>query len=143
MDRAALDAALELGICCGGWCPQGRRAADGVIPVRYPLRETRSRHYAERTRCNVRDSDATLVLHLGGLSGGTLLTAQIALQLEKPLLCVNLAQAWEFGQALQWLQREGVGRLNVAGPREQEQPGIYRLAKEWMHGLYTTMGLDR
>ena len=143
MDRAALDAALELGMPCGGWCPRGRRAADGVIPMRYPLRETRSSDYDERTRCNVRDSDATLVLHLGGLSGGTLLTVQFATQLAKPLLCVNLAQAWEFGWALQWLQCQGVRSLNVAGPREQEQPGMYRLAKGWIHGLYTTMGLGR
>lgn len=25
VDRAALDIAMELGIPCGGWCPQGRR----------------------------------------------------------------------------------------------------------------------
>jgi hypothetical protein len=111
--------------------------------MRYPLRETRSRHYDERTRSNVRDSNATLILHLGGLSGGTLLTAQCAQQLAKPLLCVNLAEAWEFGRVSQWLQRQGVRSLNVAGPREQEQPGIYRLAKGWIHGLYSAMGLDR
>jgi predicted alpha/beta-hydrolase family hydrolase len=32
VDRAALDVALELGIACGGWCPRGRKAEDGVIP---------------------------------------------------------------------------------------------------------------
>ncbi len=31
VDRAALDAALELGIPCGGWCPKGRKAEDGPI----------------------------------------------------------------------------------------------------------------
>ena len=30
VDRAALDVALELRIPCGGWCPLGRRAEDGV-----------------------------------------------------------------------------------------------------------------
>src|SRR4051812_33030942 len=40
VDRAALDVALEHGIDCGGWCPQGRKAEDGPIPDRYPLRET-------------------------------------------------------------------------------------------------------
>jgi hypothetical protein len=30
VDRAALDVALELGIPCGGWCPKGRLAVDGV-----------------------------------------------------------------------------------------------------------------
>lgn len=37
VDRGALDAALEAGNLCGGSCPEGRRAEDGVIPQRYPL----------------------------------------------------------------------------------------------------------
>jgi len=40
VDRAALDAAMKLGIEVGGWCPKGRRALDGLIPVKYPLTET-------------------------------------------------------------------------------------------------------
>lgn len=38
-DRAALDAALEAGFPCGGWCPLGRKSEDGVIDKRYPLVE--------------------------------------------------------------------------------------------------------
>jgi hypothetical protein len=60
VDRAALDAALELGVPCGGWCPKGRRAEDGRIDGRYPLAETPSADYGERTRRNVGDSDGTL-----------------------------------------------------------------------------------
>ena len=58
-DRAALDFALEFGIEHGGWCPRGRRAEDGVIDERYGLTETPSHRYDQRTRWNVRDSDAT------------------------------------------------------------------------------------
>ena len=32
VDRAALNAALELGVPCGGWCPKGRKAEDGGRP---------------------------------------------------------------------------------------------------------------
>ena len=53
VDRAALDAAMELGIPCGGWCPKGRRAEDGRIPDRYPLQETSSSDYPLRTEMNV------------------------------------------------------------------------------------------
>src|SRR3989442_8006923 len=74
VDRAALDTALALGLTCGGWCPRGRRAEDGPLPARYPLRETPSASYPERTEWNVRDSDGTLVLHHGRLRGGTALT---------------------------------------------------------------------
>lgn len=53
VDRAALDVALESGIPCGGWCPKGRRAEDGIIPTRYPIEETSSPDYPMRTEMNV------------------------------------------------------------------------------------------
>jgi hypothetical protein len=40
VDRAALDVCLERNHPCGGWCPKGRLAEDGVIDKRYPLSET-------------------------------------------------------------------------------------------------------
>ena len=46
-DRGGLDAALHLGIPCGGWCPKGRLAEDDVIPDEYPLKEHTSRSYLE------------------------------------------------------------------------------------------------
>jgi hypothetical protein len=54
VDRAALDVAIERGIPVGGWCPRGRRAEDGDIPERYPLTETPSEDYAERTAWSAR-----------------------------------------------------------------------------------------
>ena len=85
-DRAALDVALSKGIECGGWCPAGRRAEDGAIDGKYPLTETSSREYAVRTRWNVRDSDGTLILCTGELTGGTALTREIAEGMDKPYL---------------------------------------------------------
>ena len=71
-DRAALDAALGAGVPIGGWVPKGRRAEDGTIPERYSnLRETDTDLYETRTRWNVRDSDATLILSHGALAGGS------------------------------------------------------------------------
>ena len=61
VDRGALDAALDLGIPCGGWCPQGRQAEDGIIPARYPLTELSGAGYDQRTRKNVEDSDTESV----------------------------------------------------------------------------------
>lgn len=49
-DRGGLDAAIDLGLPHGGFCPKGRRAEDGVIPGRYQLEETESADYTERTR---------------------------------------------------------------------------------------------
>src|SRR6516162_4541079 len=81
VDRGALDAALGLGVPCGGWCPDGRRAEDGVIPARYPVTELRGAGYEERTHKNVEDSDGTLIITFGQVSGGTARTLEVCRKL--------------------------------------------------------------
>ena len=130
VDRAGLDAARELGIPSGGWCPKGRRSEDGHIPRRYRLAETPSGNYIQRTEWNVRDSDGTLIVNRGRLDGGTLLTAELALgRYRKPLLIVQLGRRIRAERFRAWRARHRVGVLNVAGPRESKRPGIYRAAK--------------
>jgi len=50
VDRAALDAALEYGVEAGGWCPEGRKAEDGVIPAKYPVQELPQAGPRQRTK---------------------------------------------------------------------------------------------
>jgi hypothetical protein len=135
VDRAALDVALELGVPCGGWCPQGRRAEDGRIDDRYPLNETPWDGYPQRTEWNVRDSDGTLVLHRGRARGGTALTLRLARRYGRPALAVDLATAPAAGVVRQWIAREGIARLNVAGPRESEHPGIGAQAARFLRDV--------
>jgi len=138
VDRAALDAALELGIACGGWCPRGRRAEDGPLDTRYPLDETQSADYRERTQRNVETSDGTLILAHGALTGGTALTYRVARERNKPCLVVDLARANTTDTVCRWLTRNGVKRLNVAGPRESTKPGIYARALDFLRRLLRT-----
>ena len=137
VDRAALDAALACGLRIGGWCPSGRRAEDGLIPARYPLVETPSPRYPQRTAWNVRDSDATLVLTLGELDSGSKLTAEIAQRLGKPCIIATLdsyPHMIELPARLPFGAAELV--LNVAGPRESRCPGIYARAFGFLARLY-------
>jgi hypothetical protein len=141
VDRAALDAAGELGIPRGGWCPRGRRAEDGIIPAAYPLTETPARHYAQRTAWNVRDADATLILTWGPASGGTRLTARICQARGKPHRVVDLADpaSWAadaVADLRHWLRRvPPAGTINVAGPRESEAPGIHDKALAFLRDV--------
>jgi hypothetical protein len=163
VDRAALDAARAWGIPCGGWCPAGRGAEDGIIPDIYPLRETPvdpragapADSHAERTRFNVRDSDATLIIAPApcrDLKGGTRTTIDAARELAKPLLVIELDLGEldpgvldpgeldfgvaPLGEALgrlgEWVGSEAVCVLNVAGPRESEHKGISRAARNFL-----------
>jgi hypothetical protein len=132
VDRAALDVALALGLPCGGWCPRGRRAEDGPIDERYPLRETPSPDYPQRTEWNVRDSDGTLVLTRGRPSGGTALTLALARRLDRPCLVLDLASDPDPDHVKRWVEAEGIRTLNVAGPRESQHPGIQDDARAFL-----------
>jgi hypothetical protein len=140
VDRAALDVGLalaaQLGIEVGGWCPRGRWAEDGPIPARYPLWETPSAEPAERTEWNLRDSDATLILHQGVLMGGTALTVSLAHARERPIRLVDLSEDARQGPIRDWLQEQGIEVLNIAGPRESEAPGIGIIAAAWLRDLF-------
>jgi len=140
VDRAALDAAIALGLPVGGWCPKGRRAEDGVIDPRYPLIETPDEQYAQRTAWNVRDSDGTLVLLFDNPSPGTNVTIEEANALGKALLLVDLTTNPEEMEILGWLEANGILVLNVAGPRESEAPGIYEAARAFLDDVF---GKDR
>lgn len=128
---------MDLGISCGGWCPRDRLAEDGSIPSGYSLRETPSASYSERTEWNVRDSDGTLVLHGGVILGGTALTVDLAAAHKKPCLCVMLPGQGEIGHVDNWLKEVGIATLNVAGPRESQNPGVYRLAYGFLKDLFS------
>lgn len=127
-----MDVAIELGVACGGWCPGGRWSEDGPIDARYRLQETPSEDPAQRTRWNVRDSDATLILAAQPLSGGTALTRRIADELNKPCLVVDPRSPPDAAAIMQWLTESRVATLNIAGPRETGSPGIYDAAKQWL-----------
>jgi hypothetical protein len=133
-DRGALDAALDAGVEIGGWVPQGRRAEDGAIDDKYStLKETRSPHYEERTRQNVRDSDATLIVTHGELHGGSRFTRDMAQELGKPFIHVDLDKLphdLALTMIREWLEPLEGETLNVAGPRESSDGKIYKAVKK-------------
>ncbi|MGH8613381.1 MAG: putative molybdenum carrier protein [Gammaproteobacteria bacterium] len=136
VDRAALDAARTVKIEIGGWCPRERRAEDGAISQQYPLRETPSAGYAERTEWNVRDADGTLILNREALEGGTALTVRVASRWGKPCLIIDLGNPPSTKVVMDWFAEEGIRVLNVAGPRETQRPGIYTQASEFLHAVF-------
>lgn len=140
VDRAALDAAAAAGLPVGGYCPRGRIAEDGEIPARYPLVETPSGDYPQRTEWNVRDSDGTLILTRGTPSGGTAFTLEVARRLGRPALVLDLAERPDPAAARAFCADHAIGTLNVAGPRESGAPGIYSEARALLDALFSGAG---
>ncbi len=143
VDRAALDIALALKIPCGGWCPRGRRAEDGRIPDRYPLKESSSRSYASRTIQNVIDSDGTLILTFGTPTGGTLLTKNAAQRRHKPFLVIDLGQSSDVELVQDWLSTNEIDVLNVAGPRASQFPSAYETSKRFLRRILSSRTRNR
>lgn len=125
VDRGALDAALEAGFPCGGWCPEGRIAEHGVIPERYPLAEMAGGGYEERTLANVADSDGTAIFYFGELEGGTRLTLDYCVERGKPYELIDAAVVEPREAALKlaaFVGRNRIAVLNIAGPRASKVP---------------------
>jgi len=128
-DRAALDFAIKNDLPYGGWVPKGRKTEDGTLPEKYHLKEMPTGQYSKRTEKNILDSDGTLILSHGPLSGGSALTRELAKQHKKPWLHVDLKTIACPAAAVMiqdWAGRHNVKVLNVAGPRASKDPLIYQ-----------------
>lgn len=137
VDRAALDWAIMNSVECGGWCPRYRKAEDGPINLKYPLKETLSEKYAQRTEWNALTSDATLILSPRPLTGGTLYTLDMLKRSAKPFFIIHEEPEMVNTQAFEkWFCENKINVLNVAGPRESSAPGIYSKALEVLNQLF-------
>ena len=139
VDRAALDVALDEGIDCGGSCPAGRFADDGPIPDRYPLLETSDRDHYVRTENNVRDSDGSLLIYRGRLHGGTAYALEMAKQLQRPVMAVNMDEPPPLGDVVDWIEKNRLQVVHIGGQRENSSPGIYRQASDFIRALVSAL----
>lgn len=130
-DQGGLIAGRQLKLETGGTAPKGFRTANGDDPrlALLGLTEHTSREYPPRTKCNVRDSDGTLVIGRH-TSPGSKLTIRLCADLRKPCFLVP----WMSGQETPavdafraWLQEQDIQVLNVAGNGEDGNKGIGRV----------------
>lgn len=119
-DRGGLEAARDLGLETGGTAPLGYRVEGGDDPSLrlFGLVQSASREYAPRTRDNVRDSDATLIIASNPGSPGCHLTQSLCRLMKKPTFIVRPGHDKTLGLA-DWVSLHNVEVLNVAGNRDK------------------------
>jgi hypothetical protein len=141
-DRAALDWAIGHNVPHNGWCPKGRLAEDGPIPLIYALHETTPSRYPERTEKNIIESDGTVIFSMHDtLEGGTKLTADLARRLRKPLLFIAAETMRDPAAGLRrFVAEQGIRRLNVAGPRASKEPRIAEFVKQVLEETFFPPG---
>ena len=137
-DRAALDVAIEHGIPHGGWIPKGRKTEAGPLPKKYQLQEMPTDSYPERTEKNVIDSDGTLIISHGNLTGGSDYTCKMAQKHNRPWIHVD-ASKYSVDAAVvvvrAWVSGNKIKVLNVAGPRASKDRKIYSKTKTILKGV--------
>lgn len=114
--RPNMESHPELRIVSGGQAGVDRGALDAATAIGMEV---------DVRRMNVQDSDATLVLTLGAADGGTRRIAESARRLGKACLVVDLDAADALEKTRLWIAEVRPHVLNVAGPRDSKQPGIY------------------
>jgi hypothetical protein len=140
VDQAALQAAADCGYATGGWLPLGCMTLDGpnaALLTKFNMREhAHYGGYRERTRANVRDSDATLRIASNLNSLGERCTLRAITDHAKPHLDVKVERDFSYDvstlTAATWITANRIAVLNVAGNSERTSPGIYKLAYDYM-----------
>lgn len=128
-DQAALDAAIKCNFPHGGWIQKGRKTKSGILPDKYELEEMPVAGYKERIEQNVIDSDGTVIISHGDLTGGADYSMKMTERHKRPTLHIDLKETPAFIAASNintWVLENKIEVLNVAGSRASEDPDIYR-----------------
>lgn len=127
-DQGGLFAGYALGLKTGGWAPKNYQTEDG--PARdllrfFGLSETEIIGYEYRTNLNVWNSDGTVLF--GDIqSAGSRLTGNYIKMYSKPNVHFDVPFKHQGARQylLEWVEKNGIVTLNVAGNRESRNPGI-------------------
>lgn len=147
VDRGALDGALAKNVPCGGHCPEDRKAEDGIIDERYPVVPLLGAGYRKRTRQNVIDSDATVMIYHTQIvpKGGTELTLKTCINQHKPYLLIDM-NVFSIEQAsdyiIDFIIRYEIKTLNFAGPRGSGVPEIQGYTQNVVERMFEKMLLE-
>jgi len=143
-DQAGLRAAKICGLETGGWMPKGFKTESGPRPefaITYRVREHKSDKFPPRTRQNIRDSDGTLMFSADLHSHGSQLTVCVCVEYVNPCLCPVVtigtpSDQVRWSAVADWIEKNQIKTLNVAGNRESKAPGIGDWVEHFLIGVF-------
>ncbi len=144
-DQAGWRAARTFGVSSGGWMTRGFLAEDGPHPEfadQYGAAELPTESDTTRTQRNVQDSDATLWFGVTTTSGAQA-TVGACHRFAKPCMPVKPGASFEPCQVATWIAENKFGTLNVAGNREDEEPGIGDRVERFLGEVLQQLGHER
>jgi hypothetical protein len=91
----------------------------------------------------VTDADGVLILYAHSLYAGTRHTLNLAADIGRPSLTVDLTLDPDPADVLAWLAEFGKGVvINISGPRASNSPGIYEQSVDYLGRLLHGIPLD-
>lgn len=144
-DQAGLVVAKRFGLETGGVMPKGYKTLTGSRPdlaKEYGLSEHSSDNYVPRTYQNAKDSDGTVRLAGNLESRGEVCTLKAIQQYNKPHFDVDLTDPPPVEDFVNWIEKEGIAILNVAGNAEQTFKGSYELSCRYLTETFFRLGLE-
>jgi len=147
-ERAALDTAIHTSyIHHGGWVPKGRIPVErNSDPDKYKMMEMATNSYSKCSEQNVIDSDGTLFVSHGKLTGRADFTRKMAIKHNKPWLHIDLNQTAKspaVEKIADFLKQYRIEVLNVSGPKTDEDWKIYRAVRTLIVKAYHLQKYDR
>jgi hypothetical protein len=137
--RAALDAAMKLGIAHGGWVLPGRMTEDGPLPDKYQISEMPDQNLSERTKKNIKEACGTLILSHEKFREQFDFIKKISERFSKPVLHIDLHKTIAFNAATRindWIVDNSISVLNVTGPRDEQDPKIYQATLDIIQAVF-------
>jgi len=128
-DQAALDVAMKMGIPHGGWIQKGRKTQRGILPKKYRLKEMPVAGFKKRIEQNIIDSNGTVIISHGNLTGGSDYGQEMAKKHNRPCLHIDLNEtplSIAPSKINTWIIENNIEVLNVSGSRTSEDPKIYK-----------------
>ena len=124
---------------------------NGFIDSTYRLSEVQGsfssekENYNKRTMLNIRDSDGTLIIIPktpipAYITDGTVLTIKYCQNSRKPFFFIVLSRTMDFQitKFHNFIKKNNISILNIAGPRESTCPGIFKVSLELIKRLIMT-----
>jgi hypothetical protein len=137
-DQAALDAAINYDFPHGGWIQKGRKTQNGMLPEKYHLIEMLVSGYKERIEQNVIESDGTVIISRGDLSGGAGYSEKMAQKHNRPYLHIDLNKtpvSISSAEINTWIIENSIEILNVTGSRASEDGDVYKNTVHIVEGV--------
>ena len=127
-ERAALDAALKLGIPHSGWAYKGRKTEEGPLPDQYRVQETIDKSFSNRIEKNLLGAAGVVTFSYGNLSIGLKMVEELAIKHHRPYLHINLSKySYNIAAATirAWMIKNEIHIIYITGQKPMKGTDIY------------------